>query len=129
VTLPPLPDTVLTVVTKPPAGGAFISPRGEINGHPVAFLWGSNSFGTPRGVHHVKIYMPWLWRFGQAEITVDNRDDALASVHYAAPYLNFGAGAIGLAPVKNPGRGVFLAVIGVPLILLAACLGATFFVE
>jgi hypothetical protein len=127
--MPPLPDTVLTVVTKPPAGGAFVSPRGEINGYPVALRWGSNTFGVPRGLHHVKIYMPWLWRFGKAEITVDNRDDAVATVHYAAPYVNFGGGAIGLAPVKNPGLSALLAVIGVPLLLLAVCLGASFYLD
>jgi hypothetical protein len=110
-------------------GGAFISPRGEVNGYPVGLRWGSNIINVPPGVHHVKIYMPWLWRFGQAEVTVDNRSYPAPPIHYAAPYVNFGAGAIGLAPVKNPGLGVFLAVLGIPLLALCACLGVSFFIE
>jgi hypothetical protein len=66
-----------------------------------------------------------LWRFGQAEITVDNRSDPAATIYYAAPMVNFGPGAIGFTPVKNPKVALFLGfVIGVPLVVLCTCFGA-----
>jgi hypothetical protein len=117
----------LTIITKQPMVGAWVAPRAEINRYPVGLRWGSNTVAVPPGVHHVTIFMPWLWRFGHAEITVDNRSDPAATVYYAAPYVNFGSGVIGFTPVKNPGLGAFLAVvIGLPLLVLCVCFSAAF---
>ncbi len=117
----PPPQAALTIVTKQPMFGSFIRPRGEINGYPVGLRWGPNTIGTHPGVHHVKIHMPWLWKFGHAEITVDNRMGPAPTIYYSSPWVNFGNGAIGLTPVRNPGLGVFIAVAVVPLLLIVAC--------
>jgi hypothetical protein len=113
--------TALTIVTKQPTFGSFISPRGEINGYPVGLRWGSNTIGAHPGLHHIKIHMPWLWKFGEAELTVDNTAGPAPTVYYSAPWVNFGRGAIGLTPMPNPGLGIFIAVLVVPLLLIAAC--------
>ena len=88
--------------------GAFVTPRAEINGHPIELRWGPNTVAAPPGVHRIAIHMPWLWKFGRAEITVDNTAGPAPTVHYAMPWVNFGPGAIGLQPVSNPGL-VYLA--------------------
>lgn len=126
--LPPLaPPTTLTIVTKQPLVGSFITPSGEVNGYPVGLRWGSNSITVPPGVHHVKIYMSWIWRYGLAEITVDNRSDPNATIYYAAPFVNFLAGAIGFTPVKSPGLAAFLAAVVAPVVLIGACCAAAAF--
>lgn len=123
MTTPSQPVSALTIVTKQPLLGSWITPRGEVNGFPVGLRWGANHVSVPPGVHHVKIWMPWFWRFGQAEITVDNRADPAATIYYAAPYVSFGSGAIGFTPVKSPGLGFFLLIVGLPLLVLCTCFG------
>lgn len=123
---PPPPASVLTIVAKPPLGRAWITPRADINRYPVGLRWGVNTVVVPPGVHHVAIHMPWLWRYGEAEITVDNRNDPAATIYYAAPILSFGSGAIGFFPVKSPGFALHISLlIAAPLLLLCACLGTT----
>jgi hypothetical protein len=118
------PSSALTIVTKQPTVLSLISPTATINGYPVNLNWGSNTVGMPPGVHHIAIHMPWLWKFGRAEITVDNSGGRAPVVYYASPWVNFGPGAIGLAPVSNPGLAAFIGVlVVVPLLLIAICCG------
>lgn len=112
--------TGLTIVTKSIPLGVWVSPRAEINGYPVPLTWGVNHIGAQPGVHRVQIHMPWLWRYGQAEITVDNTTAPAPPIHYAVPYTTFTRGAIGLQPVKNPGLVPFLLILAVPAALLLA---------
>jgi len=114
---------VLTIVTKQPWIGSWVAPRGEINGYPVGLRGGSNTVSAPPGVHHVTVYLPWLWRFGHAEITVDNRNDPAATVYYAAPFVSVGPGAIGFTPVKNPGLALFLGLVAGVLLVFCTCFG------
>ena len=123
VPTPPPPGAALTIVTKQPLFGAFIQPRAEINGHPVNLRWGPNTVAAPPGVHRIAIHMPWMWKFGRAEITVDNTTGPAPTVYYAMPYVNFGPGAIGLQPVSSPGLVYFLLVLVLPLLLVVACCG------
>jgi hypothetical protein len=120
---PPPPTTPLTIVTKAPMPGSFISPRAEVDGFPVALSWGSNVLGLTHGVHNITVYMPWLWKFGHAQITVDTTQGPPQTVYYAGPWVNFGAGAIGFSPVKNPNLAAFIAIFAVPLALIAICCG------
>ncbi len=119
----PPPATPLTIVTKAPPLGVWVKPRATINGYPVSLAWGSNTISVPPGVHHIAVHMPWLWTFGQAAITVDNRYGPAPAVYYAMPWVNFGAGAIGFTPVANPLLGAFLGLVAVPFLLIAACCG------
>lgn len=113
--------TGLTIEARSIPLGVWVSPRAEINGHPVPLNWGVNHIGATPGVHNIHIYLPWLWRYGQAAITVDNRTAPAPPVYYAAPYTTFTKGAIGLAPVKNPGLLAFILIIVVPVALIALC--------
>ena len=113
--------TGLTINTKSIPLGVWVSPRSEINGHPVPLQWGVNHIAAPPGVHTVRVYMPWLWRYGKAEITVDNVNAPAPPIYYAVPYTTFTKGAIGLQPVKNPGLLGFLALIVVPVVVIAIC--------
>jgi hypothetical protein len=113
--------TGLAIHTKSIPLGVWVSPRAEINGHPVALSWGDNLIPAYAGVHHIKIYMPWIWKYGRAEITVDNTAGPAPRVYYGVPFTTFTKGAIGLAPVKNPGLLPFLLVIGLPILLLVLC--------
>ncbi|GAA1742380.1 hypothetical protein [Luedemannella helvata] len=115
------PATGLTIHTKSIPLGSWVTPRAEINGHPVPLTWGENVIPAYPGVHHIRIHMPWIWQYGKAEITVDNRTAPAPPVYYAPPFINFMNGAIGLQPVKNPGLVAMLALFGVPLLALILC--------
>jgi hypothetical protein len=115
------PWTGLTINAKTIPLGSWVSPRAEINGTPVPLNWGVNHIGSAPGVHNIHIYLPWLWRYGKAEITVDNRTAPAPPVYYAAPYTTFTKGAIGLAPVKNPGLLPLILILVIPLALLVLC--------
>lgn len=113
--------TGLTINAKSIPLGVWVSPRAEINGQPVPLRWGVNHIPAWPGVHNIHIHMPWIWRYGKADITIDNTTAPAAPVYYAVPYSTFSNGAIGLAPVKNPGLLGFILVLAVPLVLLALC--------
>jgi hypothetical protein len=119
------PWTGLTINTKSIPLGVWVSPRAEINGHPVPLAWGVNHIPAHPGVHRIHVYMPWMWRYGKADITVDNTAAPAPPVYYAVPFTTFNKGAIGLQPVKNPGLLGFILILVVPLLLvLACCVGA-----
>jgi hypothetical protein len=102
-----------------------------IDGYPTALGCGPNHVALLPGVHHIAIHMPWLWKFGHAEITVDTSVAPIPTVYYAMPWVTiFLRGAIGLAPVKNPGLAAFIAVLATPLLLVVACAwGVSLFAE
>lgn len=113
--------TGLTINTKSIPLGVWVSPRAEINGYPVPLSWGVNHIPAHPGIHRIHIYMPWLWRYGKADITVDNTAAPAPPVYYAVPYTTFTKGAIGLQPVKNPGLVPFILIFLVPLVVLLLC--------
>lgn len=124
---PTPPPSSLTIITKRPPTGVIVNPTAVINGHNVPLRWGENVISAAPGVHHITIYMQWLWKVGRAEITVDNTRAPAPPVHYALPYNGFQKGAIGFQPQANPGLIPFLLMIGVPvLLLLLCCVGAAF---
>lgn len=118
---PTPPPTSLVIHTKRPPTGVFVNPTAIINGQMVPLRWGENIIPAPPGVHHITIYMQWLWKVGSAEITVDNTHGAPPPVYYALPYIGFQKGAIGFQPQSNPGLAIFLILIGAPLLLLLVC--------
>lgn len=120
----PTPPTSLRIITKRPPTGVFINPTAVINGQTVPLGWGENVIPAPPGVHHIQIYMQWLWKQGKAQITVDNTQAPAPPIYYAMPYTAFQGGAIGFEPQKNPGLVGFLLLIGVPiLVVLLCCIG------
>jgi hypothetical protein len=120
--------TGLTINAKSIPLGSWVKPQAEINGFPVPLQWGDNHIPAQPGVHHIRIHMPWLWQYGKAEITVDNRTQPAPPVYYAPPFINFLNGAIGFSPVKHPGLLAFFLILGVPLaIILICCLGSAIF--
>jgi hypothetical protein len=126
MTMPPW--TGLTINAKSIPLGVWVSPRAEINGYPVQLSWGVNHIPAHPGVHRIHIYMPWLWRYGKADITVDNTAAPAPPVYYAVPFTTFTKGAIGWQPMKNPGLLVFLLILIVPFaLILLCCLGANLF--
>jgi len=117
----PTPPTSLTIVTKRPPTGVFVNPTAIINGQHVPLRWGENVIPAPPGVHHITIYMQWLWKVGSAEITVDNTRAPAPPVYYALPYNNFQKGAIGFEPQSNPGLVGCLIVFGVLILGVVVC--------
>ena len=113
--------TGLAIHAKSIPLGSWVTPRAEINGHPMALSWGDNIIPAHPDVHNIKIYMPWMWKYGKAEITVDNRTAPAPRVYYAPPFTTFTKGAIGLEPVKNPGLLALFLVMGVPIALIVIC--------
>ena len=113
--------TGLTINAKTIPLGVWVTPRAEINGFPVTLNWGVNHLPAQPGVHNIHIYVPWMWRYGKADITVDNTRAPAPPVYYAVPFTTFTKGAIGLQPVKNPGLLSFLLLFLVPLLLIALC--------
>lgn len=100
------------------------APRALINGHEVRLAWGDNVLPAPLGRHTIEVWVPYLWKFGKAEITVDNTQGA-PQVYYAAPVLNFIRGAIGTSPVKPPGMvGMWIVYGVIAAVIVVCCAGA-----
>jgi hypothetical protein len=113
--------TGLTINAKSIPLGVFVSPKAVINGHPVPLRWGVNHIHATPGVHSIHIYLQWMWKYGKADITIDNTAAPAPPVYYAVPYTTFHRGAIGLQPVKNPGLLGFILMLVVPFVLIALC--------
>ena len=119
----PMPASALTIITRKTPGsfGALMKPTAVINGYTVPLEWGPNVIPAQPGVHQIHISCQWMWKYGKADITVDNRTAPAAPVYYAVPWLTFMRGSIAHTPVKNPGLVGFLLFIGVPLVLVLLC--------
>ncbi|GIH04568.1 hypothetical protein Rhe02_26350 [Rhizocola hellebori] len=103
---------------------AAFKPRASINGHEVQLNWGENVLPAPLGVHNIEIHIPYLWKMGKANITVDNTS-GVPTVHYSAPMINFMGGAVGLTQQKYPGMLAMLIMLGVVgLVVVLCCAGA-----
>lgn len=104
---------------------ALFKPKALINGHEVPLVWGDNHIPAPPGIHHITIWVPYLWKVGQATITVDTQAGNSVTVFYAAPAIVFMAGAIDSTPVEVPGvlAAVLLMVVPLALIVLCCCGG------
>lgn len=121
-------ETGLTIIATPTPMGDWSSPVAEIDGRRVQLVWGVNHLAAPPGVHRVRIHMPWRWKTGKAEITVDSTATPAPPIYYAVSYSTLTPGAIGLRPVKNPGRVVpMLFLVVVVALLLFGCFAATVF--
>lgn len=81
---------------------AGFAPKATINGHPVNLSWGENVIPAPAGQHLIEIWVPYLWKFGKASLTVDNTGGA-PQVYYAAPVWTWMRGALSTSEVKSPG--------------------------
>lgn len=101
---------------------AAFKPRAVINGHEVQLIWGENVLPAPRGVHNIEVHIPYLWKMGKANITVDNTVE-VPTVHYSAPMINFVGGNIGLTPQKFPGMVAQLVILGVLGLIIVCCCG------
>jgi hypothetical protein len=71
----------------------------------VNLSWGQNHLPAPIGQHLIEIWVPYLWKFGRASMTVDNTHGT-PQVYYAAPVWSWMRGAIGTSEVKSPGLTV-----------------------
>jgi hypothetical protein len=107
---------------------AAFSPRAIINGHEIKLTWGDNFIPAPPGVHEITVYIQYLWKFGQATITVDNTNGA-PQIFYAAPVINFIKGAIGFEPQKAPGVAATWIFTGVIFALILICCCGSFFLN
>jgi hypothetical protein len=101
---------------------AAFKPRAIINGHEVQLNWGENVLPAPTGVHNIEVYIPYLWKMGKANITVDNTA-GVPTIHYSAPVINFARGAIGFEPQKFPGMVAYLIMLGVLGLVIVCCCG------
>jgi hypothetical protein len=101
---------------------AFFKPVATINGHQVPLQWGDNPIPLQPGVYDVQIHVKYLWDVGRAQIQVDNRTGAPATVYYAAPAILFVGGAIDFQPVKPPQEALAIGLgIGLPVLLILLC--------
>jgi len=100
---------------------SFFKPWLIIDGQQTRLNWGDNVIPVAPGVHQLTIWIPYLWKVGEASITVDNRAGE-AQVFYAAPAWAFGAGAIGTTPQQHPNLVAAIIVsIGVPVAIILLC--------
>jgi hypothetical protein len=103
---------------------SFFKPWLLIDGQQTRLNWGDNVIPVPPGVHQLTIWIPYLWKVGEASLTVDTSRGE-TTVFYAAPAWAFGPGAIGFVPQKHPNQTAALIVsLGIPaLIILLCCCG------
>ncbi|MEV6522008.1 hypothetical protein AB0M43_08725 [Longispora sp. NPDC051575] len=102
---------------------AMFKPKALINGHQVNLVWGDNPIPVPPGTHTIEVWVPYLWKIGQAVIQVTVHPGGSVPVFYAAPAITFMKGAIGTQPVEVPGKvaGILLMVVPLALIVLCCC--------
>jgi len=99
-------------------------PIATINGYEVPLNWGDNLIPAPPGRHQITVYVPYLWKFGHATVTVDNTAGT-PLVYYAAPVWTLQRGAIGTEPQRHPGMAAMLILSGVAIgVPLLCCLGS-----
>jgi len=103
---------------------AAFKPKATINGHEVPLSWGENVFPAPPGRHDITIHIPYIWKFGTANTTVDTSTGAAPAVYYSAPMWTFQRGAIGFEPQKTPGLVGMWILLGLLVIGLVACCSA-----
>src|SRR5262249_36864383 len=64
---------------------ALFRPWLIIDGQQVRLNWGDNDIPVAPGVHQLTIWVPYLWKVGEASFTVDTTATGSAQVYYAAP--------------------------------------------
>jgi len=103
---------------------AFFKPWLLVDGQQTRLNWGDNVIPVAPGVHQLTIWIPYLWKVGEATLTVDTTGGE-TQVYYAAPGWAFGPGAMGTTPQKHPNLTLALIVsLGLPaLIILVCCCG------
>lgn len=96
---------------------ALFKPIATINGRRVRLNWGENLIPALAGTHQIGVHIPYLWKFGKADIVADNSTGA-PTIHYAAPMWNCNTGAIGHEPQDHPGRVGAVAVYAMLALLI-----------
>jgi hypothetical protein len=128
---PPQAGAVLNITTTKPFLAwmmAFTPPRVSLNGQEIKLRWGQNQVPVQPGRYDLQMYVPYLWRIGQAGMPVDVYPGAQVPVFYAAPWWAYMGGAIGHQQVESPGKTVAIAVnVGalalLLLIVICGCAG------
>ncbi|MGI3784120.1 MAG: hypothetical protein ACRYG2_25440 [Janthinobacterium lividum] len=124
------PTGELVINLRKPFGAmGMISPVVTIDGHPAGSGWGRNSFRVPAGVRQIDVAQSYLWTYGRASKPVDVQPGGTSEIFYSGPMATFGfGGAIGEAPQRRPGTGLFIGLmvfVGV-LLLLVVVLAVAF---
>jgi hypothetical protein len=103
---------------------AFFKPWLMIDGQQTRLNWGDNVIPAAPGVHQLTIWIPYLWKVGEATLTVDNSVGE-AQVYYAGPAWAFGSGAVGTTPQQHPNQALALIIgLGLPALILVCCCGS-----
>ncbi|NUR26217.1 MAG: hypothetical protein HOV83_10285 [Catenulispora sp.] len=106
---------------------AFFKPWLIIDGQQVRLNWGDNDIPAAPGVHQLTIWVPYLWKVGQATFTIDTTAAGSAQVYYAAPAFAFGSGAVGVTPQEPPNKTLALIIqLGLPALIIVCCCGSIF---
>jgi len=123
---------VLNITTSKPFLAwmlSFTPPRVSLNGQEIKLRWGQNQVPIQPGRYDLQVYVPYLWRIGQAGMPVDVYPGAQVPVFYAAPWWAYLAGSIGHQPVESPGKNLAIginigAAVLILLIIICGCAGA-----
>jgi hypothetical protein len=98
----------------------MLTPQVQIDGFPVPASYGLNRLPVPAGRHTVSAYATWIVKYGQASYVVDVQPGQSVPVFYAAPMIQFLKGAMGPTKQKRGGKGVFIGIFAVLLLIVIA---------
>lgn len=96
----------------------MITPKVQIDGHPVPASYGSNHLPVPAGRHTISAEATWIVKYGQASYDVEVQPGQTVPVFYAAPMVQFMKGRMGPTKQKRPGASAFVILIAVIVVIV-----------
>ncbi|MFT4085557.1 MAG: hypothetical protein QM658_00125 [Gordonia sp. (in: high G+C Gram-positive bacteria)] len=108
---------------------ALLKPTIEVDGRPVPAQWGENSIPLSPGQHHVHVHVPYILpsKVGPADTDFAVAPQETVSLEYRPPLWTFSPGSLGEGPQPYNGRGIFLALMTVPIALAIILIVLTLF--
>ncbi|MEV5896842.1 hypothetical protein [Nonomuraea fuscirosea] len=100
---------------------SMITPTVVVDGRPMPGRWGRNAIVLPPGQHHLHVHLPYLLpsQIGPADLTIWLQPGMSLDVEYRAPLWAYSRGALGPPPQQWNGMGITIALMAIPLGLLA----------
>jgi hypothetical protein len=95
---------------------ALFKPKVVVDGYETpAGSWGRIVVPARPGPHHVHVHVPYLWRLGGADTSVEVYPGRMVELEYKAPVAAFSAGSLGAPPQKYNGVGILIGIFAVSL--------------
>lgn len=101
----------------------LVPPTVLVNGHRLSSRFGTMDVPVWAGRNRVDVHAQWMRRYGEASLEFDVAPGQAVPVFYAMPWHQFTHGSMGFEKQKRRGLGVLLAIVAVPIAIVALLVG------